>query len=635
MVIAALITWDGRSLSANPNEVARADYLWLCVATQALCLMLPALAPLYAWAALSKNAQLFVYLRTLVSSYILCIPIVLMLDGMVFGWIGQRLLSPTFARGLGEFTNIIPFFTSGSLILLGSAVAFSVGFPAVAWTLSNQLDKRIRGRWQKPCVIFLSFTYAAAFLFGGFIFLRPEPELINAMQLRSSAHPFVVFRLLPTPSVGPATIPTSPRPNGPSSEATFAALPDMAAAKGYLSRGRRLRNTHAIRPLRHEKPLDVVMLVIESLRPELVANDIMPNLFALAQQSIHCRYHFSGGNATNHGMFSLVTGLEPTWFGTPQQFDPCLNRWFNALGYETGFFAGANDWDDFRMNGFIRPEVFDEFEVRPRNGISSDRRAVELASSFLDRGGDAMSEKMNRRPRLAIVYLYGTHATYQSYPADQLDQPAADDRFPFPYPARMRAAVWNRYRNSARTVDRLIKPLMNRNRVIVAVGDHGEAFLEDGTVGHGLRLSRYQNMTAAVLYCPGASPNIIDQPTSHLDVLPTVLSCLNVQLSDPDAIDGLSLIDANQQRLDKRSFCVRNYLGTDYGLIGPWTRKPGQPFAYRFSASIKTGMARALNGIDERGVDRKLQDAETQSMEIRKWQSRMYRTSPNPMLDPG
>jgi len=589
--------------------------------------MLPAFGLLFVWAALCNKKQSVRFVNGVVNVYLLIFPVVLLLDGLVFQWIGERLFSSIFVNGMSEFTRLVPFITSGSLGLMVWIAACSIGFPALVWTLSTWLSNRIKGRPMPPTMVFAGLVYSLALLFGIFNLLNANPNLSDTMDYRSSAHPFYVFGILRTRSVGPVAEPELLRhhPNSPPS--TIAEVADQEATNAFLSRERRLRIVRAV-PSHQTDPLpDVVVVVIESLRPELLTTDVMPNISQLAEEGIHCRYHFSGGNATNHGVFSLVTGLEPIWFGTSQRFAPGMYRWFKNLGYEVGFFAGSDDWDDFQMSGFIRPQLFDQYEVRPRHGISSDRRAVELASAFLSGDRAVPNRKDTPPPRLAIVYMYGTHATYQSYPSDQIDKPAADNRFPFPYPARMRDSVWNRYKNSARTVDRLLKPLLTRDRVIVALGDHGESFLEDGTVGHGIRISRYQNMTPAVLYCPGQFKRVIEQPTFHADVLPTILSYLEAKLSDPEAIDGLSLTQATEQELVTRRFCVRNYLGEDYGLIGPWTKDPAKPFAYRFTASIKTEAAAPLNEIDELGRETNVQNREKQQSEVTRWKSQLYRKS--------
>jgi len=555
-------------------------------------------------------------LSVIVAGYILSIPVVLICDNFVFGWTGERLWSSVFRSGITSLSAVLPFFGTGSIILLLMIVLICVATPAVAWACTRWILEDFKGRSSTittgaPIVVYLAsvvvllvHSLGAANGFG------------IATDTRSSAHPFHVFGLLKTQTVGPAI-------------SAIVEEHSNSASDAYRWRDRRLRLAQAIRLQQNKRLPDVVMVVIESMRSELVASDIMPNLAALSEESTHCKYHFSGGNATNHGVFSLVTGLEPVWFNTPQRSDPGMYRWFKSIGYELGFFAGANDWEDFRMDGFIRPELFDEFHASARNGISSDRRAVELASAFLSRRSTTTELVPVSTPRLAIVYLYGTHAMYQSYPDDQIDRPAADNRFPFPYPSRMRDLVWNRYRNSARTVDRLIEPLLVRDRVIVAVGDHGEAFLEDGTIGHGIRLSRYQNMTAAVLHFPGEPAKVLERPTCHADVLPTLFSFLDVKLSDPNVIDGASLIRATDETLAERTFCVRNYLHPDYGLIGPWSQDPSRPFAYRFQASISNGDATALNGIDEEGNEDNTETLENQAAQVLKWKQKLYRSEPN------
>ncbi len=217
---------------------------------------------------------------------------------------------------------------------------------------------------------------------------------------------------------------------------------------------------------RSELP-DVLIVVVESFRRELLEPAVMPNLWEYATKGIHCRTHFSGGNATNHGMFSLLNGLEAIWYERGVRYTPLLNRLFREAGYELGFFAGHDDWRKFYMDGYISEEQFDVFEIAKPEGLKSDRRATELASMFLDRKDPATEDPAteDRRPRLALLYLYATHATYNSYVEDQHFQPAADDRFLYPFSEAVRPAVWNRYKNSARTVDRFLGAVMRDDRV--------------------------------------------------------------------------------------------------------------------------------------------------------------------------
>tara|TARA_R110002049_G_scaffold4601_5_gene32646 strand:- start:902583 stop:904502 length:1920 start_codon:yes stop_codon:yes gene_type:complete len=345
---------------------------------------------------------------------------------------------------------------------------------------------------------------------------------------------------------------------------------------------------------------DVLIVVVESFRHELICEEVMPNLWQFSQQGTHCRQHFSGGNATNHGMFSLLSGLESIWYDSDVRFTPIMNRLMRQAGYELGFFAGHDDWRLFQMDGFISPEQFDVFRISKPNGLSSDRRATELAANFLDRT-DRHDDAADWPPRLAVLYLYATHADYKSYPDDQVFAPAADDRFLIPFTAPMRQSVWNRYRNSARTVDRFLSAVMRKDRVVIVTGDHGESFLEDGVCGHGVRISAYQNMTPAVIYHPGGRAKAIDLPTMHADLLPTLTSILGIKLNSIETLDGVNLDNKDDSSLRSRVFSTRNYLSDDVALIAGSHREHESFFALQGQVSLRDGKAIPLNAIDKFG----------------------------------
>jgi membrane-anchored protein YejM (alkaline phosphatase superfamily) len=328
----------------------------------------------------------------------------------------------------------------------------------------------------------------------------------------------------------------------------------------------------------------------------------MPNLWSLSQRGITCKTHFSGGNSTNLGMFSLFNGLDAIWFGQPVTYSPLLNRLFRSAGYEVGFFGGRDDWRTFRMDGFIDSQHYDVFETLPYAGLLSDRRATELAIRFLSPdGGIKPSSEPDRKPRLAILYLYGTHAIYHSYVEDQVFAPAADERLPYPYSESMRDQVWNRYKNAARTVDRFIGSVMREDLAMLVVGDHGEAFLEDGTIGHGIRISRQQNMTPAVLATPDTLKRAIHAPTGHIDLLPTLLESEMIRISDPSVFDGKSLLSASDAELQSRVIATCNFLDSSVALIGTWTVTPSFPFAFRAVVSKDLRSQELLNAIDGQG----------------------------------
>ena len=336
-----------------------------------------------------------------------------------------------------------------------------------------------------------------------------------------------ILRIVESPSAGPRertepqadqVLPESSEPELP----TFSAI-DLGEAISRRDQQQRLINHNFHTPVSTQQQFpDVLIVVIESLRPELIDAQIMPSTWRLAEKGIHCRNHYSGGNSTNLGMFSLMNGLEAIWWKQPVRYSPIMNRVYRQAGYKLGFFGGHDDWRTFYMDGYINDEHFDVFKIEPKDWLDSDRKSASAAKNFL--------ASDTNTPKLAVLYLYSTHADYRSDPADRLNQPAAEDGFIIPYSGTKRDAVWNRYCNSARTIDKILAPLLSQDRIVVITRDHGQAFLEDGTCGHGTRISKVQNQTPAVIFIPNGPNKQFDRLTSHIDLLPTVLAACRLNV---------------------------------------------------------------------------------------------------------
>jgi hypothetical protein len=71
--------------------------------------------------------------------------------------------------------------------------------------------------------------------------------------------------------------------------------------------------------------------------------------------------------------------------------------------------------------------------------------------------------------------------------------------------------------------------------LVIVTGDHGESMLEDGFFAHPSRLSDAQTQTPLVLVGPGAPSATMGYPTSHVDVLPSVL---HLTCGRPIRLDG-------------------------------------------------------------------------------------------------
>jgi membrane-anchored protein YejM (alkaline phosphatase superfamily) len=76
--------------------------------------------------------------------------------------------------------------------------------------------------------------------------------------------------------------------------------------------------SYPLLPLRVEppaRPLNIVWLAVESLRFDMLEPAIMPKLWDLSERSLRLENHYSGGNTTQMGIFSMFYGLYGNyWF---------------------------------------------------------------------------------------------------------------------------------------------------------------------------------------------------------------------------------------------------------------------------------------------------------------------------------
>jgi arylsulfatase A-like enzyme len=82
--------------------------------------------------------------------------------------------------------------------------------------------------------------------------------------------------------------------------------------------------------------------------------------------------------------------------------------------------------------------------------------------------------------------------------------------------------------------------------LVVVWTDHGEAFFERDRQAHGWMLLSEENDGIALFWHPGITPLAWGQPTTSIDIAPTVLSLLG--LAQPDDVDGLVVGEAAADR---------------------------------------------------------------------------------------
>ncbi len=306
----------------------------------------------------------------------------------------------------------------------------------------------------------------------------------------------------------------------------------------------------------NSKMPNIVLIVIDSLRFDMFNPEIMPNSFNFAKKTGASVFlnHYSGGNATRFGIFSIFYGLYGNYWEKilGERRSPVLMDILNKSGYETGVFASARvTYPEFDRTCFVSVPYSAIFDKPQGDKVAKDRAITEAALKFIEN---------SKKPFFAFIFYDALHGSYD-YPPDmeKFSGAAKEVDHIFLRPSNINSAFL-RYKNSAYFEDSLSGKItaflenkkMLSNTIVVITGDHGEPFYERGYYGHNQGYCDYEIKSPLILHAPGRKKVSTAYPTSHMDIAPTLLYLLGIKNPAQDFSNGLNLYDAKS--LSERKF---------------------------------------------------------------------------------
>jgi len=338
----------------------------------------------------------------------------------------------------------------------------------------------------------------------------------------------------------------------------------MSASQGELQYPK-----HPILLEKIKQPLNIIMLISESMRFDLLTPKIMPNLFSFAQKNLYFKQHYSGGNGTRQGLFSFFYGIQGNYWDMflRNKREPVLFNVLNEYNYEYFIYTGAN---------FTYPELDQTiFSKIPKDKLIETNQGEpwqrdQINTTLLLNKLKAHDKK---QAYFGFIFYESTHARYsfsdkniirQDY-LKNLDYAGLSREELAPQISGMKA----RYENAAHGIDGQIQRIINyletsgeiEHTLFIVTGDHGEEFLERGRWGHNSGFTDWQVRVPMVISIPGIKPKTITQRTSHMDISPTLLTRLGVKNPVKDYSLGRDIVTP----IDNRTVIVASW--TDIGLI--------------------------------------------------------------------
>ena len=293
--------------------------------------------------------------------------------------------------------------------------------------------------------------------------------------------------------------------------------------------------------------LNVLLVVIDAMRADALTAAVAPRLHEFARAAIRFDQHYSGGNSSRAGMFSLFYGLPATYWNAFANLGrpPVLMDLLRQRGYQLGLFVSSPVYDGVGLDRTALAGIPD-LRLRtnsPYPGSSgNDRTLTDEWYGWLDRRDPA-------RPFFGFLYY---NAAVAVEPPD--NYPPATTVAPDASPQLRR---YGRYLTALHYLDSLVGRVLDdlqrrqllASTVVLVTSDHGMEFGENGQgfTGHGTSYSGYQMRTPLVVSWPGQPPGRVVRRTSHNDVAPTLVGRLFGCVNPPsDYASGRDLFSDGQ-----------------------------------------------------------------------------------------
>ena len=268
----------------------------------------------------------------------------------------------------------------------------------------------------------------------------------------------------------------------------------------------------------------VVFVILETFRADLLerrlgGREATPVLNALARSGVSSQRAYSHNGFTIQSRYHIFTGSLAGVRGRSSLIDD-----FNANGYETAFFSAQDESFGSHMDvGFERAHV--RYDARQ----DVDRRFSQFTSPgslgvpwnvLVERTLAYLSRRSADRPLFLHLNFQDTHFPYHNCAVKPLLDAPVVSRGDID---RTRAAeVHLMYTNTAANVDRALGEILGavqrstgQEPAVIALGDHGESFFDDGLLGHGVALTDVQTRIPLVV---SRLPMEIAEPFGQTDL---------------------------------------------------------------------------------------------------------------------
>ena len=259
---------------------------------------------------------------------------------------------------------------------------------------------------------------------------------------------------------------------------------------------------------------DIQFILIDALRPDMVDARHAPRIAKFAADGQYFANHYSGGNSSRMGIFSLFYGLPSTYWQAfhALQLPPVLMRQLQAHDYEIKAFSAV---------GFGSPAEID------RTVFAAVDSAQRFSSTDKDGNGEittAWQSWLQQRGATDRPFFSFLYFDPGKSPVSLGASAATNTELENSYASYV-LGVAEVDKRVAQILSTLQQHKAQRDTLIIIASDHGYEFddLGLGNVGHGSNYGRYQLGSVLLMDWPGRAPEKFEHRSAHQDLPGTLL----------------------------------------------------------------------------------------------------------------
>lgn len=298
------------------------------------------------------------------------------------------------------------------------------------------------------------------------------------------------------------------------------------------------------------RPLNILLIGIDAMRADMLPSVYAPRCVAFADSpSYFFTNHWSGGNSTKMGLFSLFYGISPTYqqyIESTKRTPVFMDRLLEA-GYETGIFTSYKLYRPANLDVTAFGGVKN---LRLETKIPGPSRSHRNDSAITGEWKEWLDARDEKRPFFGFLFY------------DALCDITLPESYEALVPRNEKGSEQekklDRYRVSMLRIDSLVGTVLDDldkrgladSTIVILTSDHGEEFDDNGLgfTSHGSAFSDYQLRIPLVVRWPGKSGGVFSKRTSHNDITATLMSdALGCKNPLSDFSSGFNLFDRQKQ----------------------------------------------------------------------------------------